>query len=113
MIIFAESLECFLVFQNVLFQSCLHLVSICRQLKFNALALVDVLCVSWLNQIYREAGIDGASSHSGRRSFITKLASKGVSARVLQQLAGHSSLATTQRYIDVTDKMLQEAVELA
>lgn len=66
-----------------------------------------------LNQIYREAGIDGASSHSGRRSFITKLASKGVSARVLQQLAGHSSLATTQRYIDVTDKMLQEAVELA
>lgn len=69
--------------------------------------------VQLLNQIYREAGIDGASSHSGRRSFITKLASKGVSARVLQQLAGHSSLATTQRYIDVTDKMLQEAVELA
>ena len=69
--------------------------------------------VQLFNQIYREAGIDGASSHSGRRSFITKLASKGVSARVLQQLAGHSSLATTQRYIDVTDKMLQEAVELA
>lgn len=69
--------------------------------------------VQLFNQIYREAGIDGASSHSGRRSFITKLASKGVSARVLQQLAGHSSLATTQRYIDVTDKMLQEAVDLA
>ncbi|MAK61606.1 MAG: integrase [Ponticaulis sp.] len=68
--------------------------------------------VQLFNQIYREAGIDGASSHSGRRSFITKLASKGVSARVLQQLAGHSSLATTQRYIDVTDKMLREAVEL-
>ena len=69
--------------------------------------------VQLLNQIYRDAGVDGASSHSGRRSFITKLASKGVSARVLQQLAGHSSLATTQRYIDVTEKMLKEAVELA
>ena len=69
--------------------------------------------VQLLNQIYRDAGVDGASSHSGRRSFITKLASKGVSARVLQQLAGHSSLATTQRYIDVTERMLKEAVELA
>lgn len=69
--------------------------------------------VQMLNKIYLDAGIDDASSHSGRRTFITNLASKGVSARVLQQLAGHSSLATTQRYIDVTDKMLKEAVELA
>ncbi len=69
--------------------------------------------VQLLNKIYLDAGIDDASSHSGRRTFITNLASKSVSARVLQKLAGHSSLATTQRYIDVTDKMLKEAVELA
>lgn len=62
---------------------------------------------------YRRAGLVGCSSHSGRRSFITKLASAGVSARVLQELAGHQNLATTQRYIDVTDAMKRLAVELA
>jgi len=63
-------------------------------------------------RIYNAAGIKGATSHSGRRSFITKLASKGVSARVLMELAGHKHLSTTQRFIDVNDQMLKEAVEL-
>jgi integrase/recombinase XerD len=61
---------------------------------------------------YREAKIDGASSHSGRRGFITSLANKGISVRVLQELAGHSSLAITQRYIDVNPAMLHQAVGL-
>lgn len=68
--------------------------------------------VQLLGQIYKKANVDGASSHSGRRTFITDLASKGVGARVLQHLAGHQSLATTQRYIDVNDKILLAAVEL-
>lgn len=68
--------------------------------------------VQLLGRIYEKAGIDGASSHSGRRTFITDLASKGVGARVLQHLAGHQSLATTQRYIDINDTMLHAAVEL-
>ena len=63
--------------------------------------------------LYRRAGIDGASSHSGRRSFITNLASKGVSVRVLMSLAGHRSIGTTQAYIDINDNMLRSAVELA
>jgi len=45
--------------------------------------------VMLLKRIYQAAGITGATSHSGRRSFITRLASKGISARVLQELAGH------------------------
>lgn len=64
------------------------------------------------SRIYAAAGVHGASSHSGRRTFITSLASKGVSARVLMELAGHRHLSTTQRYIDVNDQMLKEAVEL-
>ena len=66
-----------------------------------------------ITDLYRQAGFAGCSSHTGRRSFITKLASAGVSARVLQELAGHRNLATTQRYIDVTDAMKRRAVELA
>lgn len=62
--------------------------------------------------LYREAGIQGASSHSGRRSFITNLASKGVGVRVLMSLAGHRDISTTQRYIDVNDEMQRKAVDL-
>jgi len=62
--------------------------------------------------LYKRAGVDGASSHSGRRSFITNLASKGVSVRVLMSLAGHRSISTTQAYIDINDDMLRSAVEL-
>lgn len=62
--------------------------------------------------LYKRAGLDGASSHSGRRSFITNLASKGVSVRVLMSLAGHRSISTTQAYIDINDNMLRSAVEL-
>lgn len=63
-------------------------------------------------QLYGSAGIEGASSHSGRRSFITKLAHKGISAKVIMTLAGHKHLSTTQRYIDVNDEMCKAAVEI-
>ena len=62
--------------------------------------------------LYKRAGIEGASSHSGRRTFITTLANRGVSVRLLASLAGHRSIATTQRYIDVNDEMKRQAVEL-
>lgn len=65
-----------------------------------------------LQRIYMRSGIAGATAHSGRRTFITELANKGVSVRVLAALAGHSSIATTQRYIDINDDMLKRAVEL-
>lgn len=62
--------------------------------------------------LFKRAGIAGASSHSMRRSFITNLANKGISVRVLASLAGHRSIAVTQRYIDVNDEMKRNAVEL-
>lgn len=61
--------------------------------------------------LYAEAGIADASSHSGRRTFITTLSERGVSVRVIQALARHSSLATTQKYIDVSVDKLRSAVE--
>lgn len=71
----------------------------------------NTLCQS-INEIYRMAEIDGATSHSGRRSFITALAAKGIGVRVLASLAGHKSITTTQAYIDVNDEMKRAAVEL-
>lgn len=78
-----------------------------RSSAFTANSLTQVI-----NGVYRHAGLDGCSSHSGRRGFLTNLAEKGVSVRVLMALAGHRNMATTQRYIDLRPGVLRNAVEL-
>ena len=58
----------------------------------------------WFHRLYASLGMIGCSSHSGRRTFITRAARKigevGGSLRDIQQLAGHASLGTTARYIE-------------
>lgn len=66
----------------------------------------------WFFWLYKKAGISSASSHSGRRTFITNLANKGVGVRVLASLAGHRHLNTTMIYIDTNDEIKRRAVEL-
>ena len=60
--------------------------------------------VVWFKRAYAYLGLDGCSSHSGRRTFITRAArlvhEAGGSLRDVQLLAGHRSIQTTQRYID-------------
>lgn len=71
----------------------------------------NTMC-QYFHYLFKKVGIEGASSHSPRRSFITNLADKGVSVRVLMSLAGHRNISTTQAYIDVNDAMKRKAVEL-
>jgi integrase/recombinase XerD len=66
----------------------------------------------WFFWLYKKSGVSSASSHSGRRTFITNLANKGVSVRVLASLAGHKSINTTQIYIETNDEIKRNAVEL-
>jgi integrase/recombinase XerD len=68
--------------------------------------------VNLFQALYKAAGIAGASSHSGRRQFVTELADKGINARVIQALARHKHLNTTMRYIDLNEHKLRAAVEL-
>lgn len=71
----------------------------------------NTLC-QLMGQLYEQAGLDGATSHSGRRWFITKLAHSGISPKVIMTLAGHKHLTTTQRYIEVNDELMRAAVEV-
>ena len=54
----------------------------------------------FLKALYREAGIAGASSHSGRRTLITRLAERGVDLKSIAQIAGHTSIRTTAMYVE-------------
>ena len=65
-----------------------------------------------LQRLYARAGIVGTTSHSGKRTWLTELSSKGVGVRVLAEMAGHASIQTTQRYIDVNDEQMRRAAEL-
>ena len=71
----------------------------------------NTMCQLFLD-IYKACGLKDASSHSGRRTYITRLANKGVGVRLLAELAWHSHISTTQRYIDVNSDQLSQAVEL-
>ena len=75
--------------------------------RFNTNALTQLI-----KRLYERSGIRGASSHSGRRSFITNLANKGVNVRVIAELASHKSIQTTQRYIEASETTLANAVDL-
>jgi len=82
-----------------------------RARQTSAAAIVNLFAV-W----YRALGFNGCSSHSGRRGFITNAARKigavGGSLRDVQLLAGHSSLSTTQRYIEAHADAQRRIVEL-
>lgn len=70
----------------------------------------------WFFRLYSTLGMQGCSSHSGRRTFITRAARKiseaGGSLRDIQQLAGHASLQTTARYIEGDAEAKRKVVAL-
>ena len=72
--------------------------------------------VVWFNRAFRNTGLQGCSSHSGRRTFITRAArlvpQAGGSLRDVQLLAGHASITTTQRYIDGDSDAQRKLVSL-
>ena len=69
---------------------------------------------NWFFNLYRQLGFEGCSSHSGRRTAITrwarKISSVGGSLRDVQSLARHSSLQMTQRYIEVSEDAMRKVV---
>jgi integrase/recombinase XerD len=89
--------------QNIIFSQ--------RASNFYPRALSD-----WFADVFKTLRLDGCSSHSGRRTFVTNAAKRcveaGGSLRDVQQLAGHSSLSMTQSYIEGNSEAKQKIVNL-
>lgn len=58
-------------------------------------------------QLYRNAGIEGARSHSGRRTFATRLIEKGIDIKAVSRLMGHASVAMTAEYVEDNPERLR------
>ena len=65
----------------------------------------------FLKQLYREAGLPDASSHSGRRTLITRLAERGVDLKAISAIAGHASVRTTAMYVEDNPARLSRILE--
>ena len=70
----------------------------------------------WFKNVFKTLRLEGCSSHSGRRTFITNAARRiievGGSLRDVQQLAGHTSLQMTQRYIEGNTEAKRKVIDL-
>jgi len=69
-------------------------------------AAADVI----LKDACERVGIAGASTHSFRRTCLTNLSNAGVPLRVIQEISGHASLASLQRYLEVQPEQVTGAI---
>lgn len=61
--------------------------------------------------LYQQAGFIGASSHSGRRTFATRLIEKGVDIKAVSRLMGHANISMTAQYVEDNPVRLKRIVE--
>lgn len=91
--------------------TCGHIIKTERQAQTSPQVVVNMF-----HRWYAQLGLQGCSSHSGRRTFITNAARKistvGGSLRDVQALAGHQSLHTTQRYIEFDSQAQSRVVDI-
>jgi len=72
------------------------------------------ICPDSASRILREAmegaDIEGASTHSLRRTALTLMSDRGVPLRVIQEISGHRSLEQLQEYLEVTPDQVKGAI---
>jgi integrase/recombinase XerD len=62
-----------------------------------------------VTKLYRDAGIKGGSSHSGRRTMASRLLDQGHDLETLQLLLGHAELDHVDPYLQVSKQKLRQA----
>ena len=67
---------------------------------------------AYIKGLYRAAGLHLASSHSGRRTFASRLLAAGESLETVQALLGHAELDHVMPYLEVSEGTLREMFEV-
>lgn len=92
-------------------QSSPYLITTQRADQFSANAVAV-----WFWCFHDKLGLQGCSSHSGRRTFLTNAARRislaGGSIRDVMALAGHQHLSTTQRYVEADSEAQRKVVAM-
>lgn len=76
------------------------------------------ICLRWADKILREAvdkaglGAKGISTHSTRRTFITKLHSNGTDLYTIKQITGHKDFKSLERYVEISADRIKGAISL-
>jgi site-specific recombinase XerD len=65
-----------------------------------------------MSRAAKRAGLTKRGVHILRHTFCSHLAMKGAPARAIQELAGHESLSTTQRYMHLSPAAIDRAIRL-
>ena len=60
------------------------------------------------HRMFKQAGLQGCSSHSGRRTFATRLIEDGKDIKAVSMLMGHASIAMTARYVEDNPERLKK-----
>ncbi|MEG4508034.1 site-specific integrase [Microcoleus sp. F6_B4] len=63
-----------------------------------------------LREAFERVGIEGASTHSFRRTALTQMSNAGIPLRIIQEISGHSNLEQLQRYLEVKPDQVKGAM---
>lgn len=78
----------------------------------NGLAITRDSVIKMVRAVERRAGVIELGVHALRHTFCSHLAMKGAPARAIQELAGHASILTTQRYMHLSPGATEDAIRL-
>ena len=79
--------------------------------RFGTKPLTTAAADLTLRQACLTLGIKGVSTHSFRRTALTRMHMAGVPLRTIQRISGHSSLAALAFYLEVSEENMREAVK--
>ncbi len=63
-----------------------------------------------LREAFAELAIAGSSTHSFRRTALTRLSKAGVPSRAIQEISGHETLSVLQKYLEGTEQQVVDAI---
>lgn len=63
-----------------------------------------------LRKACRRVGIEGASTHSFRRTALTQMSNAGIPLRIIQEVSGHRDLGELQKYLEVRPEQVRGAI---